>query len=141
MLLALLRQVHVHELRLGRQPERRLEFSLSENYGEMNLYKVIVRKQRFLNVSAFPIDETVTSKYVCLVDVGGPCNRLYHWANDNIRIDDNEIKNWLFLLQELPRKFLRKDLGNIVAGLPVYWILRLYGLGPRSPTNFISKDL
>jgi hypothetical protein len=76
---------------------------------------MIERKFQAFDLLVRPVQEVVYREFVRLIDVSRPMNRLQHWANDDVRIDDGKVESGLIFFDEFPRSFLGQFLRCIIS--------------------------
>lgn len=54
-----------------------------------------------------PVEEIIDGKCIRFIHVLGAMDRLEHWTNNDIRIDDGQVKRGLVVGNELPCRFFR----------------------------------
>ena len=78
-------------------------------------YEVIERKLDRLDRFICAVQKVIDCESVSLIHVGRARYGMKHWANDNIGIDDRQIKGGLVVLHELPGSFLGQLLGRVIS--------------------------
>jgi hypothetical protein len=58
-----------------------------------------------LDVLVFPVDEVVYRKRIGLIHIIRATDRLKHWSNNDIGVNDCEIKGGVFGRHEVPGSF------------------------------------
>lgn len=73
------------------------------------------------------IDEACDSEVIRLIDRLWSMKRVNHWPDDDIWVDDCQVKRQLVFLHELPCRSLRAFFGDIVAEDSIISLDRLLG--------------
>ena len=69
----------------------------------MQAYKVIERERQAFDLLIGAIEEVVHSERVRLIDLFRSVNGLQHWSDDDVWVDDSEIKSGFVVFEKLPR--------------------------------------
>lgn len=67
------------------------------------------------NIFIRPVEEIIDGESIRFVHVLGTMDRVEHWTNYNIRIEDSQVERGLVISDELPRRFFGELFGRIVA--------------------------
>ena len=78
-------------------------------------YEVIEWEMHGLDLLVFPVQEIIDSEAVRLIHVLGSLDRLHHWPNDYIRVNNSKVKDGLLFRQEIPRSLLGQLLRYVVS--------------------------
>lgn len=76
---------------------------------------MIERECQAFDVLVCAVDEIVYGECVCLIDVFRSVNGLQHWSDNDVGIDDREVKGGLVVLEKLPRSLFGQFLRSIVS--------------------------
>lgn len=89
--------------------------------------EVIKGKADAVQIGIFPVNEVVHSEYVCCVNGFGVGGVLLQRADDDVRVDDGEVKGRGMVFLEFPRGLLGEFLGGVVAENDIFGSDRLFG--------------
>jgi hypothetical protein len=78
-------------------------------------YEVIEWEMHGLDLLVFPVQEIIDSEAVSLIHVLGSLDRLQHWPNDDIRVNNSKVKDGLLFRHEIPRSLLGQLLRYVVS--------------------------
>ena len=67
------------------------------------------------NLLVCAVKEIVYGEVVRLIDVFRSVNRLQHWPNNDVWIDDSKVKGGFVVLEKFPRSLLGQFLRGIVS--------------------------
>lgn len=67
------------------------------------------------NIFVRPVEEIIDGESIRFVHVLRAMDRLEHWTNYNVRIEDCQVERGLVISDELPRRFFGELFGRIVA--------------------------
>lgn len=68
----------------------------------MHAYKMIERKRQAFDLPISTVKEVVYSEPVRLIDVFRPVNGLQHWPDNDVWVDDSEVKGGFVVFEKLP---------------------------------------
>lgn len=80
----------------------RLSGSEENELEHKGTYEMIEWEMQAFDLLVFSIQEIIDGEAVRLIHVLRPFNRLQHWPNDNIRINNRKIKDGFPFLEEIP---------------------------------------
>ena len=69
----------------------------------MQAYKMIERERQAFDLPIGAVKEVVYSEPVRLIDVFRSVNGLQHWPDNDVWVDDREIKGGFVVFEKLPR--------------------------------------
>jgi hypothetical protein len=70
--------------------------------GHLHAYKMIERKRQAFDLPISTVKEVVYSEPVRLIDVFRSVNGLQHWPDNDVWVDDSEIKGGFVVFEKLP---------------------------------------
>ena len=72
-------------------------------------------KRSALNILISAVEEIIDGESIRFIHVLGASDRLEHWTDNDIRIDDGQVERGLVVGDELPSRFFGELFGRNVA--------------------------